>query len=145
MALRTLEELALNGKRVLVRADLDARVDGEGRVIDDGRIRAALPTIRWVLHAGGRLVLAAHRGHPTGKPEDARRYTLEPAAARQAPLSAATGGGTASPLAACSTRRSWVTSSMSSVERLRIWLGEYPFPRSSLKSDLARILVALMS
>jgi phosphoglycerate kinase len=86
MALRTLEELALPGKRVLVRADLDAPVDGEGRVADDRRIRSALPTLRHALQAGARLVVAAHRGRPTGKPEDARRFTLEPAAVRLSEL-----------------------------------------------------------
>jgi phosphoglycerate kinase len=86
MALRTLEELALAGKRVLVRADLDAPVDAGDRVPDDGRLRASLPTLRRILQAGGRLVVAAHRGRPGGKADDAHRFTLEPAAVRLSEL-----------------------------------------------------------
>jgi phosphoglycerate kinase len=86
MPLRTLENLDLNGKRVFVRVDFNVPRDAQGRVSDDARIRAALPTIRHVLKSGARLILASHLGRPKGKPEDHARLTLEPAAARLSEL-----------------------------------------------------------
>jgi phosphoglycerate kinase len=70
---------ALDGKRVLVRVDYNVPLE-EGRVGDDGRIRATLPTLRAVLEAGGTPVLLSHFGRPKGetKPE----YSLKPVAVR---------------------------------------------------------------
>jgi phosphoglycerate kinase len=80
-----LEELELEGQRVLVRADLDLLVDGEtGAVLDDAPLSAALPTFQHVVGRGARLVIAAHRGNPQGKPS--RALTLEPAGSRLAEL-----------------------------------------------------------
>jgi phosphoglycerate kinase len=67
MAFRTLDDMALSGKRVLTRVDLNAPVK-DGVVSDDTRLRAVAPTIRDILAAGGRPVLLAHFGRPKGKP-----------------------------------------------------------------------------
>jgi phosphoglycerate kinase len=60
----TLSDLALEGRRVLVRADLDVAVSDD-TVVDDARIRAALPTLRAALEAGAKLIVAAHLGPPS--------------------------------------------------------------------------------
>src|SRR5699024_11137785 len=69
----------LRGERVLVRADLNVPLDGS-TITDDGRIRAALPTLTRLVEAGARVVVISHLGRPQGAPEDA--YSLRPVAAR---------------------------------------------------------------
>ena len=69
----------IQGKRVLVRSDLNVPLDGS-TITDDGRIRASVPTIRELAEAGARVVVTAHLGRPKGEPDPA--YTLEPVAAR---------------------------------------------------------------
>ncbi|WP_081893545.1 phosphoglycerate kinase, partial [Actinoalloteichus caeruleus] len=83
-AVATLDDLlatGVAGRRVLVRADLNVPLDGTptpdlpgGRITDDGRVRASLPTIRALAEAGARVVVAAHLGRPKGAPED--RFSL---------------------------------------------------------------------
>ncbi len=80
-----LDELALAGKRVLVRVDFNVPQDEHGRITDDTRIRAALETIREILRKGGRPVLMSHLGRPDGQVVDALR--LDPLAERLAELS----------------------------------------------------------
>jgi phosphoglycerate kinase len=73
----------VQGKRVLVRSDLNVPLEGsaDDRVItDDGRIRASVPTIATLAAAGARVVVAAHLGRPDGAPDPA--YSLAPVAAR---------------------------------------------------------------
>ncbi|WSA55354.1 phosphoglycerate kinase [Nonomuraea fuscirosea] len=79
MSMRTLDDLDVKGRRVLVRADLNVPLDGE-TITDDGRIRASVPTISTLLERGAKVVVCAHLGRPKGKvnPE----YSLAPVAAR---------------------------------------------------------------
>ncbi|OLR94637.1 phosphoglycerate kinase [Actinokineospora bangkokensis] len=80
--MKTLDDLiaeGVAGRRVLVRADLNVPLDGE-TITDDGRIRAALPTLQALTGAGAKVVVAAHLGRPKGAPEP--RYSLAPVARR---------------------------------------------------------------
>jgi phosphoglycerate kinase len=88
VATPTLEDLlgapgGVRGKRVFVRADLNVPLKG-GRIGDDSRIRAALPTLRRLLSAGARVVLASHLGRPKGGPSP--ELSLRPVAERLAEL-----------------------------------------------------------
>lgn len=84
MTLRTLESLGdLQGKRVIVRCDLNVPLK-DGQITDDGRIRASLPTLNVLIHAGARLVIISHLGRPDGEPD--ARYSLEPVAQRLSEL-----------------------------------------------------------
>jgi phosphoglycerate kinase len=73
------EQLDLSGKRVFLRTDFNVPLDG-GRIADDTRIAAALPTIQCCLKGGAAVVLASHLGRPKGKPDP--KYSLGPVAAR---------------------------------------------------------------
>ncbi|HYQ82065.1 MAG TPA: phosphoglycerate kinase [Anaeromyxobacteraceae bacterium] len=86
MALRTIDQLDLAGKRVFIRVDFNVPLDEQGKVADDARIRGALPTIQYALSHKARLVLASHLGRPKGDPSDKKKFTLEPAAERLSEL-----------------------------------------------------------
>ncbi|MCF6470896.1 phosphoglycerate kinase [Nonomuraea sp. MG754425] len=79
MSMRTLDDLDVKGRRVLVRADLNVPLDGE-TITDDGRIRASVPTIRTLVERGAKVVVCAHLGRPKGKV--APEFSLRPVAAR---------------------------------------------------------------
>lgn len=82
--LRTIKEAGeLRGKRVLLRCDFNVPLDGD-RVTDDGRIRASIPTINYLVDSGARVIIISHLGRPEGKPE--AKYSLLPAARRLAEL-----------------------------------------------------------
>ncbi len=80
MAKKTLRDVELNGKRVVMRVDFNVPMakDGSGTITDDTRIVAALPSIKYVLDNGGSLVLMSHLGRPKGKVDMA--FTLKPVA-----------------------------------------------------------------
>jgi phosphoglycerate kinase len=80
---RTLEDLDVEGERVLVRVDFTVPLDEDSRITDDARIRAALPTLKELREKGARLLLAAHLGRPKGREE---KLSLKPAADRLAEL-----------------------------------------------------------
>jgi phosphoglycerate kinase len=84
VAWRTIEDLDLKGRRVLIRVDFNVPIKN-GDIKDDTRIRASLPTIKYALeHGAARVILCSHLGRPKGKPNP--EYTLRPVAARVSQL-----------------------------------------------------------
>ncbi|HSX26318.1 MAG TPA: phosphoglycerate kinase [Chlamydiales bacterium] len=83
MAKLTLKDLSLKGKRVLMRVDFNVPMK-EGKITDDSRIVAALPSIQYVLDHGASLVLMSHMGRPKGKPDP--ELSLAPCAKRLSEL-----------------------------------------------------------
>src|SRR3954468_16466998 len=82
MTFRNLEDADLSGKRALVRVDFNLPMD-EGRVTDDTRLRAALPTIHFLSERGAKVVLLAHFDRPKGKrvPEMSLKPVVQPLSA----------------------------------------------------------------
>ena len=79
MAISSIKDLDVKGKRVLCRVDFNVSVDkNTGAITDDTRVVKALPTIKDLLDRGGRLVLCSHFGRPKGEPNP--KYTLKPVA-----------------------------------------------------------------
>jgi phosphoglycerate kinase len=78
--MRKLSDLpSLDGKRVVIRCDLNVPLDGT-RITDDGRIVASVPTVKYLVDQGAKVVVISHLGRPEGAPE--AKYSLEPAAVR---------------------------------------------------------------
>lgn len=78
MAKKTVADVDVKGKRVLMRVDFNVPLDKELKITDDRRIVQALPTIKSVIDRGGKLVLMSHLGRPKGGPE--AKYSLKPCA-----------------------------------------------------------------
>ena len=74
---KTVKDIDLKGKRVLMRVDFNVPMEG-GKVTDDKRIKAALPTIKYVLDQGASILLMSHRGRPKGGPDP--EFSLKAAA-----------------------------------------------------------------
>jgi len=81
--MRTIRDLSLAGRRVFVRVDFNVPIE-HGKIGDDTRIRAALPTITYALERGGTVILASHLGRPKGKPNP--EFSLKPVADHLATL-----------------------------------------------------------
>jgi phosphoglycerate kinase len=78
--LRKLSEItSLDGKRVIIRCDLNVPLDGR-EIADDGRIVASVPTIKYLVEQGAKVIVISHLGRPDGAPDE--RYSLEPVAVR---------------------------------------------------------------
>ncbi|MGH9815873.1 MAG: phosphoglycerate kinase, partial [Candidatus Acidiferrales bacterium] len=73
----SIKDLALAGKRVFIRVDFNVPLERTG-VTDDTRIRETLPTLRYAIEKGAKLVLASHLGRPKGQPNP--KYSLRPVA-----------------------------------------------------------------
>ena len=83
MAKKTVADVDVKGKRVLMRVDFNVPLEG-GKITDDRRIVQAMPTIKSVIERGGRLILMSHLGRPKGGPEP--KYSLKPVADHLATL-----------------------------------------------------------
>ncbi|HON65279.1 MAG TPA: phosphoglycerate kinase [Phycisphaerae bacterium] len=87
MAKKTIADVDVKGKRVLMRVDFNVPQDDKGNITDDNRIVKALPSIQHVINNGGKLILMSHLGRPEGKDRAAdARYTIKPAADRLSQL-----------------------------------------------------------
>jgi len=82
--IKWVDQLDLAGKRVFCRVDFNVPLDGDRNVADDTRIRKALPTLKHILAAGGKLICASHLGRPRGQVREELR--MEPVGARLAEL-----------------------------------------------------------
>lgn len=84
MAKKTIQDVPVTGKTVLMRVDFNVPLDEQRLVTDDRRIRLALPSIRSVIDRGGRLILMSHLGRPKDAPDP--KYSMKPAADKLAEL-----------------------------------------------------------
>jgi len=78
--IKTIRDFELAGQTVFLRLDLNVPMDKSGKITDENRLRAALPTINYALEKGAKLVIASHLGRPKSK--DDRQYSMEPVAKR---------------------------------------------------------------
>ncbi|WP_303871643.1 phosphoglycerate kinase [Acetobacterium wieringae] len=84
MSKKTVSDIDLKGKKVLMRADFNVPLDENGIITDETRITAALPTINYILDQGASLILMSHMGRPKNQPNP--RYSLEPVAKKLSEL-----------------------------------------------------------
>ncbi|MBE0536145.1 MAG: phosphoglycerate kinase [Phycisphaerae bacterium] len=84
MAKKTISDIDVKGKQVLMRVDFNVPLDDKGRITNDDRITKAMPTIRHILDHGGSLILMSHLGRPKGERDP--KYSLKPVAERLSEL-----------------------------------------------------------
>ena len=84
MAKKTIEDIQVQGKKVLVRCDFNVPLDENKHITDENRIRGALPTIQYLVKNGAKVILCSHMGRPKG--EFNMKYSLAPVAARLSEL-----------------------------------------------------------
>ena len=84
MAKKTIQDIDVNGLRTLVRVDFNVPINENGEITDDKRIVAALPSIRYLLENGAKVILCSHLGRPKGAPDP--KYSLRPVSLRLANL-----------------------------------------------------------
>ncbi|MCI5115515.1 MAG: phosphoglycerate kinase [Candidatus Electrothrix sp. AX1] len=82
--MKTIRDLDINGKRVLIRVDFNVPLNEQDEITDDLRIRTVLPTIQYALDQGAKVILASHRGRPKG--QRVEKYSLAPVVERLAEL-----------------------------------------------------------
>ncbi|QDV88660.1 phosphoglycerate kinase [Planctomycetes bacterium TBK1r] len=82
MAKKTIDQVDVAGKTVLMRVDFNVPLDDNQTITDDRRIRMALPSIKSVIDRGGKLILMSHLGRPKGEPSDVEKFSLAPVAKR---------------------------------------------------------------
>ena len=80
MPIQTVDQIEFKGKRVFIRVDFNVPLDEKNNITDDTRIVLSLPTIRFVIEAGGKVILASHLGRPKGKRDP--KFSLTPVAVR---------------------------------------------------------------
>ncbi len=80
MALRSIDQVDIAGKRVFMRVDFNVPLDKNGKISDDTRVQAVLPTLKYALAEKAKIILASHLGRPKGKPEP--EFSLAPVARR---------------------------------------------------------------
>ena len=139
-----LEDLPLQpGNRVLLRADFNVPLSDVGRIEDDMRIRAALPTIEWLLDREAAVITCSHLGRPKGAPDS--KYSMAPVAQRLAdmlaievPLAPDVAGDQAQAMAA-----GMAPQSLMMLENLRFEAGETKGPDDNLHGDLGAALAGL--
>ena len=84
MAKRTINDIEVDGKKVLMRVDFNVPLDDDLQITDDRRIEMAIPSIKSVTDRGGRVILMSHLGRPKGEPDS--KLSLRPAADRLAEI-----------------------------------------------------------
>ena len=84
MSKKTVSDIDLKGKKVLMRADFNVPLDENGVITDETRITAALPTINYILEQGASVILMSHMGRPKNQPNP--KYSLEPVARKLSEL-----------------------------------------------------------
>jgi len=77
MRKKTIEDIEVSGKRVFLRVDFNVPVDKDGRITDDSRIKVCLPTIRYLMERGTRLIICSHLGRPGGTVVESLRLAPE--------------------------------------------------------------------
>lgn len=81
---KTIRDIDVRGKRVILRCDFNVPLDEKGQINDDSRIRASLPTIRYLIEKGAKIIVMSHLGRPKGEPD--MKYSLKPVAERLSSL-----------------------------------------------------------